>query len=644
MRRIALVLAVVLSLFALVGGKEKAEAHHASSSHRYRLGKAPKTEFKVGGKSYKIDAASSEAKRVRGLAAEEFDPLRRHERVEEFYRHRLHERLEDLERRWHWHCGPFRREFVAWVHEWPVVWRARWAWHHHHYFDEALWALWMAEADFAAEIHNLEARHEPVVAGYLPPDYQSTSPVAMYTDEYLNAAYNPLPFLAVLKFKSLKPDAQTDWIGKAVAESMTSRLSTMPGMFLAEPDQIQTALVSDPKAAALDLADPGAATELGRSMELEQVVVGSYVADGDKVLFNLRLVDVETGRVINGVSNAVPRDKLLESLPDMAASVAGWLNKPLVDAPPDSPVAMVPSSSLVTPSITPPVSVQPQPQPQPAAIAPVAPPAVVFATVPAVKHAFAADEKFPGSISWTAAEGPYQLGNNFGPAEGVKKYVISVGPGADIRGGHLHFGKSGHVEASGTPANPVIFRNVEFDQSLGGNFIAHYAVFDNCKFRKSGAFFSRTGYSSKWEIDHSLIRGSDSFKHISHVDYGIKFSDCTFMDVTFPEISFSAPKDKPLEIMDHLRGQWRTLDRCRFDACTIPPTIFWCAQASNYTRCKFIPGRAYESDTPLEVKAYVFQATGDAPDKVESSTPGRAAVHVTYVPQPFSVFAFSGGK
>ena len=97
--------------------------------------------------------------------------------------------------------------------------------------------------------------------------------------------------------------------------------------------------------------------------------------------------------------------------------------------------------------------------------------------------------------------------------------------------------------------------------------------------------------------------------------------------------------------MHSLRVNWNEMDRCRFDSCTIPPTVLWCAQASNFTRCKFIPGRAFESDTATEVKAYVSDTTGDAADKVEADKPpARAAVHIIYATQPFDVFSFRNDK
>lgn len=623
MNRAILSVAIIVVALSVVPVVEcRTVAAHTGPS-RYRLGSAPKAEFKTGGKSFKIDPKAKAAQHVRTMRAEEFDPLRRHERIEEFYRHHWREHYEEhLHRPW-LHCGPFRSEFVYWTYEWPIAWRVRWARHHRHFIDEALWAQWMANAEFAAEFRKLDAENEPIVVGYLPPELESTSPVAIYNDEFLNAAYNPVPFLAVMNLKSLKPDAGTDWIGKVTAESLTSKLSTVPGMFLAEEDQVQTALAGEPKTQTIDTADPGYAAHVGKRMDLQQVVVGSYAADGDKVLFNLRLVDVETGRVLNGISNAVPRDHLLDSLPEMANTIAGWLTNDSTDGPPTTPGAPAPLAPMR-----------------------IVLPAIFSHSETPIKRTFTKDETYSGTLSFTAADGPYQLSANLSPEKGSKHNKIDVGPGSDVRGGNLHFGSGGgHVEISGSPENPAIFRNVEFDQYLGGSLTAHYAIFQNCSFRKAGAYYSRSGHSSKWELDHCLIEGSSTFKSLSHVDYGFRFSDCTFSEVTFPEIGIPGSKDKPVDVMHSLRVNWNEMDRCRFDSCTIPPTVLWCAQASNFTRCKFIPGRAFESDTATEVKAYVSDTTGDAADKVEADKPpARAAVHIIYATQPFDVFSFRNDK
>jgi len=318
------VVAMLLILGAMTPAWGKGAAAAGRAQPHYRLGKAPKPEFKVAGRTWKIDPEARSAKLVRALPPEHFDPTTRRERIEAFYRKTLKERYEECRHLPQAHCGPFRWEFIYWTEHWPAALRARWAWHHRIYIEEALWAQWMTDAAFAAEIDALQRQNEPAVIGYLPPEYADSSPVFVYNDEYLNAVFNPIPFLAVLTPKSLKPDEKTDWIGAATAESLVTGMSSVPGLFIAEREQV-VGVLRDQKLREPDVADAAPAAQVGKALDVEHVVTGSYVVDGDKVLFNLRIVDVETGAVQNGVSKTVPRDHLLDAMPELAASLAATL-------------------------------------------------------------------------------------------------------------------------------------------------------------------------------------------------------------------------------------------------------------------------------------------------------------------------------
>ena len=197
-----------------------------------------------------------------------------------------------------------------------------------------------------------------------------------------------------------------------------------------------------------------------------------------------------------------------------------------------------------------------------------------------------------------------------------------------------------HVDIAGTADNPVILRHMTFNQDWGGSFKAQYAIFDDCTFHKTGSWYAFAGLTSKWEFSNCVIHGGKPFPKITHVDYGIKFTNCSFSDATLPEIAVPTPKDKPLDYMNSLRKNWRLIDHCSFDGCTIPPTIFWCATASNYYKCEFATGPAFESDTPTDVVAFVTNTIGDAPDKITQATPPkRAALHIMYAAQPFDVLS-----
>jgi TolB-like protein len=637
------------------------------------MGKAPKAEIVAAGQHVKIDPDAKSTKAIRSLPPEHFDPITRRDNVEKFYRDTLKDRIEVARREGKWHCEPFRREFIYWVWSWRAEWRARWAWHHRKYLDELLWNEWMLDKAFAAEIAALQRSNPAVDPEYMPPEFASTSPLVVYTDDYINAVYNPAPFLAVLNLKNLKADPSSDWIAAATTDSLLSKLSSFPGLFVADQQQVTQVMQSD-KTLASDTVEPLQAARIGKAVDVERVVVGSYVVDGEKVLLNLRIVNAQSGAVEDGISKTIPRDHLLDEMPNLAASLASAMGyaQPSEQAtistlpPPGgaraaTPPAMASASGGSPPAVTPapaspggtpsngssifdddapgsPLSGKPSALP-PVAGAP-AVPGGPSATSSAAPHTLSSADKLTGDMSFDAAGGPYEIQDKISVASGVKKCKLFVGPGAQIHGGIISLGGVTHITIAGTADQPAILRNIDFQQGYDGYFKAQYAIFENCKFHKTGGYYALAGFTAKWVFDKCLIRGT-SFPKITHIDTGIKFTDCTFSGMTFGDIIVGAPKDKPLDYMSVLRKDWRIIDHCRFDDCSVPPTIFWCATASDYTKCRFPVGPAFESDTATDVVAYVSGTSGDAPDKIEQATPPkRAALHITYASEPFQVFAF----
>ena len=241
--------------------------------------------------------------------------------VQNFYRQTFNQNYNEYARHPWPAVGPYRGEFMYWANQWPVGPRAAWAWNNRTYFDDTLWNRWMANPSFAAEVNTLQRQRVPQMPGYLPPEYEKTSPVAVYDDHYLDAVYNPAPSMAVLRLRDLKQDAWDAWIGTATADALVSALSATPGLYLADQDDLTSAM-HEQKLSDSDTAEVKPAAAIGKALKLERVVVGTYVVDGDTVLFNLNVVKVETGTVQTGVSKAVPRATLLAAMPELASSLS----------------------------------------------------------------------------------------------------------------------------------------------------------------------------------------------------------------------------------------------------------------------------------------------------------------------------------
>jgi len=120
-------------------------------------------------------------------------------------------------------------------------------------------------------------------------------------------------YIAVPAFKNLRPDADTDWIGEGAAETLTTKLTGVPGLVAVERTQIKK-LMEERKLSVADLLDGKNAAMLGRLLGADRVVTGSYVLRGDGILFNVRVVDVRTAAVLNAASVVGSEDKIFDAL------------------------------------------------------------------------------------------------------------------------------------------------------------------------------------------------------------------------------------------------------------------------------------------------------------------------------------------
>jgi hypothetical protein len=235
---------------------------------------------------------------------------------------------------------------------------------------------------------------------------------------------------------------------------------------------------------------------------------------------------------------------------------------------------------------------------------------------------------------------PYEIKGVVHPGLTPAMLHILVHPGVELRGGKINLeaprtGKNSKMVLAGSGANPIVLRNVEIDQPLGSQFSASHVIFDQCTFRKTGGWFSY--YSSKWPMDQCLFYRC-TFGPFNGVNLGFRLTNCTFVGMDFTEITHRHDKNKTFDYMDRLRKDWNIIASCNFVDCSIPPTVFWCSESSNFFRCVFLPGPAFDSATATVADAFVQGTTGDTPDQInQSNPPTRAPLTISLRDVPFPV-------
>ncbi len=241
-----------------------------------------------------------------------------------------------------------------------------------------------------------------------------------------------------------------------------------------------------------------------------------------------------------------------------------------------------------------------------------------------VDESWAVDSDKPYALTGTAAV----------PAKG-DRVDITMGPGAEIRGGKIYLAGKGHMTVRGTTQRPAILRDVTIAMDLGGSFDAEYAVLDGCTFKKEGPWYNQ--YSSKWTFK-SCTLSKCKFPRLTGVDYGFRIESCRMIGMTFPEVIYKRDPTKEYNHLARLRRDWNRIAGCEFVDCAVPPTVAWCAEDSNFIGCKFLPGEAYEGDELFEWRAFISQTVGEAPQAVWDARPGiREKVKVVGLDRPADV-------
>ena len=135
--------------------------------------------------------------------------------------------------------------------------------------------------------------------------------------------------MAVLTFKNLRSSTETDWIGEGATETLTTKLAGVPGLVVVERSQIKK-MLEEQTFQQIGVTDPTNAVKLGKVLGAERIVIGTYAGQGESVLFNVRVVDVETAQILSTASVTGTTGKILDLLFQLAEAVIQSFDKTVV--------------------------------------------------------------------------------------------------------------------------------------------------------------------------------------------------------------------------------------------------------------------------------------------------------------------------
>ena len=139
-------------------------------------------------------------------------------------------------------------------------------------------------------------------------------------------AASQLPVVAVWDFEDQTVPAATsltglDFLKRSLSEAVLSALIEVPGLKVVERLQLKD-ILAEQKLGTSDLADADTRQRLGRILGAQRMVFGSFMAVGDQIRVNLRVVDSATSQVVVADEGTAGFDRVLAEAQKMAQRLA----------------------------------------------------------------------------------------------------------------------------------------------------------------------------------------------------------------------------------------------------------------------------------------------------------------------------------
>jgi TolB-like protein len=141
-----------------------------------------------------------------------------------------------------------------------------------------------------------------------------------------------LPTVAVLVLKNLSPSPRLEPMENGFADSLQANLGALKQVRLVERERLR-AVLKEQKLTLSGLVDPATAIRVGRLLNADRLIYGSFVELGDNLRFDVRLADTKTACVLWSESVVGKTEQFASSLETLALRLAADL---AVDAPPEA--------------------------------------------------------------------------------------------------------------------------------------------------------------------------------------------------------------------------------------------------------------------------------------------------------------------
>jgi tetratricopeptide (TPR) repeat protein len=130
--------------------------------------------------------------------------------------------------------------------------------------------------------------------------------------------------IAVMPFENVSKSAKYGWIGAGCAESIITKLGKVKGISVLERNQLSR-LTKEQELQMSGMVDEGKSIRIGKLLGAQSMIVGSYQIMEKAIKIQVRLLDVETGKVKASAEAKGQVDNLFSLQDELVFSLAARL-------------------------------------------------------------------------------------------------------------------------------------------------------------------------------------------------------------------------------------------------------------------------------------------------------------------------------
>jgi TolB-like protein len=132
--------------------------------------------------------------------------------------------------------------------------------------------------------------------------------------------------IAILPFRNNSPDKSLDPMGATLSDLVSAQMASKKGFKLVERQRIEE-IMSELEFGQTGIIDENTAIQAGKILGANVMAFGSFSVFGKKIVLVIRLVKVETGEIVGGVTQ---RGENISNLDILAQNAAEKLSNSIV--------------------------------------------------------------------------------------------------------------------------------------------------------------------------------------------------------------------------------------------------------------------------------------------------------------------------